>query len=124
MQEKTSKTYSVEDEVTHDHQINSGLTAQNGEHVGRHPLPEVDQEILNLRNTGEKGVMKHFFERGEGGSHLLEVGSYDRVEDPLTVSLVHDQKGLHLQTNEQTACDKYRLILKTFFISMLYIDTQ
>lgn len=96
LQAKASKSYPVENEVTHDHQVNSGLTAQDGEHVSWHALPEVDQEILNLRITGGKCMIKINFLREEGRSYLLEVGSYDRIKDALTMSLVHDKKGLHL----------------------------
>ena len=47
-------TYPIEDEVADDHQINCGLTAQDWQHVSWHPLPEVDQEILNLKSEGER----------------------------------------------------------------------
>ena len=49
-------THPIEDEVTDDDQIDYGLTAEDWQHVGRHSLPEVDQEILNLggREEGER----------------------------------------------------------------------
>ena len=51
-------THAVEDEVTDDDQIDYGLTAEDWQHVGRHSLPEVDQEILNLggREREERGM--------------------------------------------------------------------
>lgn len=56
-----SRTHSVEDEVAHYHEVNSGLAAEDGEHVGWHALPEVDQEILNLKR---KGVINIFYKEG------------------------------------------------------------
>lgn len=47
-------TYSVEDEVTDNHQINSCLAAQDGEHVAGHTLPKVDKEILHLELEWDK----------------------------------------------------------------------
>jgi len=41
-------TYAVEDKVTDHHKVHGGLAAEDGEHVGRHALPEVDQEVLHL----------------------------------------------------------------------------
>ena len=41
-------TYSVEDEIADNHQINSCLAAQDGEHVAGHTLPKVDKKILHL----------------------------------------------------------------------------
>ena len=51
-------THPIEDEVTDDDQIDYGLTAEDWQHVGRHSLPEVDQEILNLggRERKERGM--------------------------------------------------------------------
>lgn len=39
----------------------------------------------------------------------MEVGSHNRVEDTLTVSLVHNEEGLHLKAMEQTIRDRYWL---------------
>ena len=51
-------THPIEDEVTDDDQIDYGLTAEDWQYVGRHSLPEVDQEILNLggRERKERGM--------------------------------------------------------------------
>ena len=48
-------THSVEDEVADDYEIDGGLTAEYGEHVRRHSLPEVYQEILHLGEEGREG---------------------------------------------------------------------
>ena len=48
-------THSVEDEVADDYEIDGGLTAEYGEHVSRHSLPEVYQEILHLCEEGREG---------------------------------------------------------------------
>lgn len=38
----------VEDGVTHTHNVDHGGGAQDGQHVWRHALPEVQQEALHL----------------------------------------------------------------------------
>lgn len=54
----------VEDGVTHTHDVDHGGGAQHGQHVRRHPLPEVQQEALHLnappnrhaKSRGGRGV--------------------------------------------------------------------
>ena len=48
-------THSVEDEVADDYEVDGGLTAEYGEYVSRHSLPEVYQEILHLCEEGREG---------------------------------------------------------------------
>ena len=60
--------------------------------------------------------------RGERVSYLLEVGSHDRVQDPLTVCLVHDEEGLHLWQKKTRAFSTLRApeILRFFVLQDFY----
>ena len=42
----------VEDMVAVSYQVEHSLVLQNGHHVRRHSLPEVEQEVTNLQETG------------------------------------------------------------------------
>lgn len=47
-------TYPIENKVTHHYQVNGCLATENGQHVGRHSLPKVNQKILNLQAKEKK----------------------------------------------------------------------
>lgn len=67
--------YIVEDEITDNDQVKCFLAAEDGQHVLWHPLPKVNQEILNF----------------------VEIGPYHAVENALAVSTVHEEESLCLQ---------------------------
>ena len=51
-------THRIENEVTDNHQVHCSLAAENWKHVCWHALPEVDQEILNLRKFDANNYYK------------------------------------------------------------------
>lgn len=95
----------VEDGVTNTHYVHHRGGAEYREHVGRHALPEVQQEALDL-HTDTTGyylvayIQKTRFDVQNGWKQkkacLIKVGSNNSVQYPLTVRSVHHDEGWHL----------------------------
>lgn len=105
----------VEDGVTNSHDVHHRGGAEDGQHVGRHALPEVQQEALDLQTPHRKLCQRHRGGRGKFFIYLfkatysfkrekpclVKVGSDHRVQYPLTVRSVHHDEGRHLKATTQ-----------------------
>lgn len=89
----------VEDGVTDSDDVHHRRGAEDGQHVGGHALPEVEQEALDLN---EPTYSMRFSSSDndeipskslESSARLVKVGPYDGVQYPLTVGPIHHDEG-------------------------------